>query len=115
MNVEQSTMNTTVWEARSKWEEYRRRPNRTEAEGLARKAFRAMWLDQKGIDLNLAIQHGGLFDSGLPKLAIARAHWPFVHAWWSDGRVSFTREARRDRPRGQVQPMTPNPRVRMGA
>jgi hypothetical protein len=113
MNVEAAHMNTTIWEARAKWDEYRRLPNRTEAEETARKAFRAMWQGHTVIDLNLAIPSAGLFDTGLPKFAIARAHWPFVHGWWSGGRVVFTRQARRDSYRGRRQQETHNPRVRM--
>jgi hypothetical protein len=116
MNVEKAIVNSDVWTARSKWEEYRalvKAGTATDAEDLARKAFRAMWFGKQVLDLNLVIPQHGVFDSGLPKLAIARAHWPFVFAWWSEGRVSFTRESRRWSTRGAKQQMTHNPRVLM--
>ncbi|HEV8474572.1 MAG TPA: hypothetical protein VGR82_17475 [Methylomirabilota bacterium] len=114
MNIESAVLNTTVMEAHQKWAEYRqlvKSGQATSAETLAATAFREMTRPHTVIDLTLAIQSGGLFESGLPKLAIARAHWPFVHAWWSDGRVSFTRGPRRWSTRGAIQQQTHNPRV----
>jgi hypothetical protein len=92
MDLDHALMNTEITQAREKWDEYRAIKNPSEAEDLARRAFRQMAFGRQVIDLNLAIGGAGLGANGLPLFAIARAHWSFVHAWWSDSsRVHFTR------------------------
>lgn len=114
MEISTAVLNTEVDQARSKWREYQnaaKGPLSSEQMELAARAFHQMALGRQVIDLRLAIVGGGLLPRGLPALAIARAHWQYVHAWWSGGRVTFTGRPRTWSTRGEGQQRRQNPSV----
>lgn len=113
MHIESAVLNTDIDTARQKWREYAAIENPTEAEDLARRSFRQMAFGRQVIDLNLAIEAGGFSSAGLPAFAIARAHWPFVHAWWSDGRIFFTRVGQNWSTRGNALQRKRSPSARI--
>lgn len=93
MNVASATMQVNYWDARMKYLEYRelvKAKRATKEDDELRAAYRAITRGEKVIDINLAIAGGGLDAQGLPKLAIARADWEFVHAWWNEQRCVFS-------------------------
>lgn len=82
MNVQQITMDPDV--AREQLREYRRALHKradAEYEAVA-KGLEALADGTPIINLTDAIRTGGFFDSGLPKLAIARADRTMVTAQW---------------------------------
>lgn len=97
MDVTSATMTVPWGQAQEAYHAYRR----TIKDGKATKddvaiyrAYHALMCGKKVIDVPLAISAAGLDAHGLPKLAVGRADWPFVHAWWSDARCFFTRGER---------------------
>lgn len=93
MNVEQAVMQVDYWKAHSAYLEYRalvKSGRATKQDAELRRAYREIYLGKKVLDINMAIGDAGLDAQGLPKLAIARADWAFVHAWMYDGRFVFS-------------------------
>jgi hypothetical protein len=114
MDISTAVLNTDVETARAKWQEYataaKGQPSDAQLE-LAARTFHQMALGKQVIDVRQAIVSGGLLPRGLPALAIARAHWRHVHAWWSGGRVTFTGRPRIWSTRGEGQQRRQNPSV----
>lgn len=98
MNIESAVMTIPYSQAMSQFEAYR---SLVKGNKHATKddvsLYRALWQIKRGqkvIDVQQAIVQGGLNEQGLPRLAIGRAHRPFVHCWNSDGRFVFSGEPR---------------------
>lgn len=86
MNVEAATLQVDYWKAETAYREYRalvQSGRGTPEDEQLRRAYREIKLGRKVIDVNLAITGAGCTPQGMPKLAIARADWPFVFAWWN--------------------------------
>lgn len=110
-------MQVDYWKARTSYLEYRELVNSgrgTKQDDELRRAYREISRGAKVIDINQAIGGAGLdLDSGLPKLAIARADWSFVHSYFMDGRFVFAAGSRRWSTRGDRQVLSHNVAVRM--
>lgn len=117
MNIDSATMHANYWEARQKYQEYRTAIKLGKAQPgdeELRKAYRALSGGLKVIDVPLAIANAGLNAELLPKLAIARGDWDFVHTWvYDDGRYVFAKNPRSWSTRGDRQVVTHNVSVRM--
>lgn len=115
MNVQAATMQVDYWHARTAYLEYRelvKSGRGTPQDDELRRAYREIAQGAKVIDINAAIAGAGLNAEGLPHLAIARADWAFVHAWWYDGKVVFAGRPRRWSTRGDRQTASHNVAVR---
>lgn len=115
MNVEQATMQIPWGEAQDAYRHYRQaiKANRATKDDVAiARAYHALMRGKKVIDVLHAIATGGLNNRGLPKLAIARADWAFVHAWWYDQRCIFSAKEQPYGYRGGQQAATHNVGVR---
>lgn len=115
MNVEAATMTVPWGEAQTAYRAYRqavKTHTATKDDVAIYRAYHALLSGRKVIDAGHAIAHAGLYDDGLPKLAIARADWDFVHAWWYDQRCVFTKLQRKWSSAGERQQSTHNVNVR---
>lgn len=65
-------------------------PRATREDVMLYRALRALIRGKQVIDLNATMQRAGTFPDGLPKLAIGRADWPFVHCFWFEGKHVFS-------------------------
>lgn len=113
MNVEAATMKVDYFEATKAYAAYRQsiKENRaTKDDVVLARAYHAMLRGKKVVDVGAAIVGAGLDLNAMPKLAIARADWPFVRCMYGrfgDQRYIFT--SRTDsstggrRPKGEVR------------
>lgn len=95
MNIESATMQVDRWSARTKYLEYREAVKRryaTDPVGASKseeqqltKAYAAIARGECVIDARKAIEDAGVDERGMPRLAIARADWKFVHCYRYDG------------------------------
>jgi hypothetical protein len=99
MNVEAATMKIDRWKAESAYREYRalvKSGRGTKQDDELRRAYHAIARGQAVIDINAAIANAGCEAGGNPRLAIARADWEFVYAFWpTRDKVYFTQHPRR--------------------
>jgi len=88
MNLEAATVSNIPWgEARRNYEDYKRlvlERRATPDDQTLMRTYRRIAQGKVVIDIHQALVAGGLNEQRLPKLAVARADWPFVHAWWGN-------------------------------
>jgi hypothetical protein len=93
MDIESAVMKVDWHDARKKYDAYKAAVasgKATADDEAILAALKRIAQGQQVIDIALAIQGAGLNEHNLPKLAIARADWPRVHAWWWEQKVVFT-------------------------
>jgi hypothetical protein len=99
MNVQAATMQVDRWEARNRYLEYReavRKHARTDPLGAGKTAdaqlthaYAAIARGEAVLDIEKALADAGVDEHHMPRLAVARAHWPFVRCYLYEGRVVF--------------------------
>jgi hypothetical protein len=115
MDIEAATMKVDYLAARTAYEAYRaavKEKRATKDDETLFRAYRAMMRGRAVVDVGLAIANAGyeLYENrALPKLAIGRADWDFVHC--SRPRTHFRFSSRQGnwgrRPKGEVDVLMP--------
>lgn len=91
--METATLNMTPRNARTEAERYAKCENLTDTDRAIMKAYKSIAHGGKVIDLLATLKKGGLFDNGLPKLAICRADADRCNLTIQYGRIKFTGNA----------------------